>query len=72
MRLNSMNPYNEIRKDYFGYGVMAVACGFVCYFFVNVIAMIVLALGMVLYRYWWASLIFLALVVFIKIRGRKK
>lgn len=72
MRLNNMNPYNERGKDYFGYGVMAVLCGFLCYFFVNVFARIVLALGKVAYRYWWASLIVLVLIIFIRKRGRKK
>ena len=67
-----MNPYNEKKKDYFGYGVMAVLCGVFCYFFINIVARIVLALGVVLYRYWWASLIFLVLIIVIKRRGRKK
>ncbi len=67
-----MNPYNEKGKDYFGYGVMAVACGFLCYFFIKVFASIVMALGRVAYRYWWATLVIVALVIFIKRKGRKK
>lgn len=72
MRLSNMNPYNEKRTDYFGYGVMAVLCGFVFYFFINVFARIGLALVKVAYRYWWASLIILVLFIFIKRRRRKK
>ena len=66
-----MNPYNEIKKDYFGYGAIAFVCAFVCYFFIGVVFSILVVIGKLIVNYWWTCLI-LFVLAFIVRRRRKK
>ncbi len=72
MRFNSMVRDNERKKDNSKYFMYAVVFAIISFFVLNVafdIAVIVLKLAL---NYWWAVLIGVLILLFLRKRGRKK
>lgn len=71
MRFNSMTRDNDRKTDYLKYIFYAVAFAVASFFVLNVaFGVLVIALNLAL-AYWWAVIILVLLMLFVKKRGRK-
>ncbi len=72
MRVNSMNKYNEKKKDISKYVMWAIVLAFICAFFLNILAKLLVIVFKVIIKYWWGAIILILILIILRKIGRKK
>lgn len=72
MRFNSMTRDNDRKKDNSKYFMYAIVLAFFAWVFLNIIFKVGVVLLKNIIRYWWAVLIALVVILFLRKRGKKK
>lgn len=66
-----MDKINEVGKDYFKYVLIAIVCGIVAGGFLTFVFEMLIILGRILIKYWWAVLIGVAIILLLRRRKKK-